>query len=105
MKCGEARVTDPPLVPSWQHRGWKVLILIIMCLTVLLQVMAQSARHTNNDSTTSRISAEISRLKGVLAALKLSAAEEESFSSLLSRSERAAQAGHIFLSLHILQYA
>ncbi len=84
--------------------GWKVLALIILSLSVLPKGMAQPTRNTN-DSATSAILTEVIRLKGALAALKLPAAEEESFSSLLNRSERAAQSGHIFLSLHILQYA
>jgi hypothetical protein len=84
--------------------GWKVLVLIILCFSVLPKAMAQPTRHSNHTAA-GAISAEISRLKGVLAALKLSAAEAESFNTLLSRSERAAQSGHIFLSLHLLQYA
>ena len=84
--------------------GWKVLALILLCLSVASVVLAQPTRLTK-DSTASAILAEVSRLKDALAALKLPAAEAENFSSLLSRSERAAQSGHVFLSLHILQYA
>ncbi len=84
--------------------GWNVLALILLCLSVVSTVMAQPARLTK-DSTASAISAEVSRLKDALVALKLPAAEAESFSSLLNRSERAAQSGHVFLSLHILHYA
>lgn len=80
------------------------LVLIILCLSFLPQAMAQPARQTASPNA-GAILAEVSRLKGVLAALKLSAAEAESFNTLLSRSERAAQSGHIFLSLHLLQYA
>lgn len=51
------------------------------------------------------ILAEVRRLQAVLAALPLPAAEQQSVSSLLSRSERAAQAERVYLRLHILQYA
>jgi len=82
----------------------KRLVLMILCLTFLPDVSAQPPLHTG-DSTANALAAEVSRLKGALAALKLPAADAESFSSLLSRSERAAQSGHVFLGLHILQYA
>ncbi len=78
--------------------------MLLLCFSVWSTVMAQSSSRTNN-ATTDAIRKEVNRLKSELPALKLPAAEQESLISLLNRSERAAQADHIFLSLHILQYA
>src|SRR5262245_226146 len=49
------------------------------------------------------IEAEAVRLKGLLAPLKLPAAENDPYLEQLSRIERAAQAGNVFLSLFLLQ--
>jgi hypothetical protein len=56
-------------------------------------------------ATGQAILTEAARLKQVLAALNLPAAEQDSYAALLDRSTRAARAGHFFLSLHILQAA
>jgi hypothetical protein len=79
-------------------------VLLMLWLSLLPYVAAQPALHTNSPNSGS-ITAEISRSKAVLAALKLPATDEESYASLLSRSERAVQLGHVYLSLHILQFA
>lgn len=79
-------------------RGAALTVAVLTLLT-LLPLICPGQRLDD------QITAEAQRLKGVLASLKLSAADVESVSSLLSRSERAAQSGHAFLSLHILQYA
>lgn len=103
MNCCGAQVSHPPFIAGRERGGWKVLVLIILCFGGLPRGLAQPVRHGSN-SPADAILAEVSRLKGVLASLKLSAAEAESFTSLLNRSERAAQSGHVFLSLHLLQY-
>lgn len=77
-------------------------LLVLLCCA-LLPTVAVYARLPDKNIVIVR--QEIKRLNERLTALKLSAAEQESVSSLLSRSERAVEADHLFLSLHILQYA
>lgn len=87
----------------------KKMILLILCLTLLPQGWAQAPPPASNSlaaaPNAAAMLAEIQRRRGQLDALKLSAGEAESVTALLNRSERAAQAGHVFLSLHLLQYA
>lgn len=86
----------------------KKIILLILCLALMSQVWGQAPQPANdpaNDANAAALRTEIQRLRGQLEALKLSAGEADSITTLLNRSERAAQAGHVFLSLHLLQYA
>lgn len=86
----------------------KKIIPLILCLALLSQVWAQAPQPANDLANTPNAAAlltEIQRLRGHLEALKLSAGEANSVTALLNRGERAAQAGHVFLSLHLLQYA
>lgn len=81
----------------------KKIILSLLCLAVLTEAAAQSTTFLLDHRSAGEFPAEISRLKSLLSALNFSAAERESYGSILNRSERAAQAGHFFLSLHLLQ--
>ena len=66
-------------------------------------VRVQSLSAHSGDQAGASIAAEAFRLKGVLASLKLPAAEQETFTTQFNRIERAVQAGHVFLSLYLLQ--
>lgn len=82
------------------------LILLLWFALFLGGVRPLYAQATAADNTTSQaLLAEVAQLRQVLTALKLSAAEQDAYAALLDRSDRAAHAGHLFLSLHILQAA
>lgn len=88
----------------WQASRGVVLLVVVLILSVL-QASATGISSPADNPTDAAILAEVSRLKSELTTLKLPAPEEESVAALLTRSERAAQAGHGFLSLHLLQNA
>jgi hypothetical protein len=64
--------------------------------------LAQSPPVRPGDRTRASIEAEATRLKGVLASLKLPDADSEIYAGAFSRIERAGQSGHVFLSLFLL---
>lgn len=86
------------------QQRWMFVTLLTLSLSAP-PTIAAIAPLAINDPNDAVILAEVERLKNELTALHLSANEQESVASLLTRSERAAQAGHTFLSLHILEYA
>src|SRR5262245_32283809 len=61
--------------------------------------LAQSPQERPGDKTGASITAEVMRLKGVLASLKLPDSEGETYAGAFSRVERARQSGRLFLSL------
>jgi len=64
--------------------------------------LAQSPPDRPGDRTGASIAAEATRLKGVLASLKLPDADSETYAGAFSRVERARQSGYVFLSLFLL---
>lgn len=78
------------------------LVLLLLSFFFWVHVTAYAGLPNKNPDL---VQQEIKRLSGVLTALKLPVAEQESIRLLLSRSERAIKADHFYLSLHILQYA
>lgn len=81
----------------------KRFVSTALFILITLGAMAQSPSARPGDQTGASITAEAVRLKGVLPSLKLSAEEQETFTGQFNRIERAAQAGHVFLSLFLLQ--
>ena len=77
-------------------------MLIIGITLVGTGAMAQPSSAGPIDQAGAPIAAEVVRLKGILASLKLPAADNEFYSGQFSRIERAAQSGHVFLSLFLL---
>lgn len=81
-----------------QRRFVSTALLIIITPGAL----AQTAPERPGDKTGASIAAEATRLKGVLASLKLPDTDTETYAGHFSRVERARQSGHVFLSLFLL---
>lgn len=81
-------------------KQWILVCLLSLgvCSTARAQAVSPTA-HANAQA----LLTEVNRLKGVLAALNLPSDEQQSYNTLLARAERAAQAEHVYLSLHLLQ--
>ncbi|MFN7928089.1 MAG: hypothetical protein U0Y68_09100 [Blastocatellia bacterium] len=77
----------------------------LLVLVLMPGATAWAQKVARPPAVTEVIRTEISRLKKVLSALELPGESKQSYDTLLSRSERAAQAEQLFLSLHLLQAA
>ncbi len=78
----------------------RLILSWLLSLGICAVALAQAASPSANAAA---LLAEVQRCKGVLVALKLSKDEQQNYDALLARAERAAQAEHVYLSLHILQ--
>src|SRR5262245_48609469 len=76
--------------------------IILSSVLITFDALAQSPSPRTVDKAGVSITAEAVRLKGILGALKLPAADNEFYTAQFSRIERANQAGHVFLSLFLL---
>ena len=81
----------------------KKWVSLLLCLSLTATGIAQSVAP--EPTVANAVLKKVSQIKSEFVALKLPAAQQESLIPLLSRSERAAQLGHIYLSLHVLQFA
>jgi hypothetical protein len=84
-----------------------LLLLMLTCLpggrAQPLPRVVKPADHLTQSAASKAILAETRRVQTVLAGLNLSGSEQESYAAQLSRVERAAQSGHVYFSLHVLQ--
>lgn len=76
--------------------------VLLLSLAVLPRAGAQSPVPAQAESTIA-IKAEVTRMRERLSALKLPDAEQGNFNAVFQRSENAIQAGHLFLSLYLMQ--
>jgi hypothetical protein len=74
----------------------------LLIIIIMPGALAQSPPDRPGDRTGASIAAEATRLKGVLASLKLPDADSETYAGHFSRVERARQSGRLFLSLFLL---
>jgi hypothetical protein len=79
------------------------ILIVFGMYCAMTQRSTIAAGGRPDDQAGAAIAAEAGRLKGLLAPLKLPAAENDPYLEQLNRIERAAQAGNIFLSLFLLQ--
>jgi hypothetical protein len=80
----------------------KFVSTALLIIIITPGASAQSPPERPGDKTGALIAAEATRLKGVLASLKLPDADSEVYAGHFSRVERARQSGHVFLSLFLL---
>ena len=74
----------------------------LLIIIITPGALAQSAPERPGDRAGASIAAEVMRLKGILASLKLPEADGEIYAGAFSRVERTSQSGHVFLSLFLL---